>query len=270
LFYPFHQVSDLVWTLIPLWSLAALELARAVNVWPEERRQVIGVAGLSIFILFFVWLQFLFITTLPIPSSQASDRIWLLFGSLLLLVICVLLVAVGWSARTARLGATWGVAVALGIYSFGAMLGAGNLRVTQGQEMWTADKTPAQADLLLMTANEMSDWSKDNINAQPITIIGLDSPALEWLLRGHQISTVSALDASASPPLVITTGQNNPALAAKYRGESFIWREGPLWDNAAASDWMRWLAYHEMPQSTETIIFWARNDLFLDTKGTKP
>ena len=98
LFYPFHQVSDLVWMLIPLWSLAALELARVVNVLPEERRQVIGVAGLSIFILFFVWLQFLFITTLPIPSSQASDRIWLLFGSLILLVICVLLVAVGWSA----------------------------------------------------------------------------------------------------------------------------------------------------------------------------
>ncbi len=270
LFYPFHQVSDLVWMLIPLWSLAALELARAVNILPEERRQVIGVAGLSIFILFFVWLQFLFITTLPFPSSLAGDRIWLLFGSLLLLVICVLLVAVGWSARTAQFGATWGVAVALGIYSFGAMLGAANMRVTLGQEMWTADKTPAQADLLLMTANEMSDWSKDNINAQPITIIGIDSPALEWLLRGHQVSTVSALDASASPPLVITTGQNNPTLAAKYRGESFVWRQEPLWDNAAVSDWLSWLGYHQMPQSTEKIIFWVRNDLFLDTKGTKP
>ena len=124
-FYPFHQVSDLVWMLIPLWTLAALELARAVNILPDERRQVIGVAGLSIFILFFVWLQFLAITTLPIPSSQASDSIWLMAGSLALLVICILLVGVGWSARTAQFGATWGVALALGIYSFGAMLGAG-------------------------------------------------------------------------------------------------------------------------------------------------
>ncbi len=270
LFYPFHQVSDLVWMLIPLWSLAALELARAVNILPEERRQVIGVAGLSIFILFFVWLQFLFITTLPLASSQASDRIWLLFGSLILLAVCVLLVAVGWSVRVARFGATWGVALAVGIYSFGAMLGAGNMRVTLGQEMWTADQTPAQADLLLRVANEMSDWSKDNINAQPVTIVGVDSPALEWLLRGHSISTVSALDASASPPFVITKGQNNPTLAAAYRGESFVWRQGSLWDNAALSDWMHWLAYHQMPQSAETIIFWARNDLFLDTKETKP
>ena len=112
------------------------------------------------------------------------------------------------------------------------------MRVTLGQEMWTADKTPAQAALLLSTTNDLSDWSKDNINAQPITIIGIDSPALEWLLRGHQISTVSTLGASASPPFVITTDQNNPTLAAAYRGESFVWRQGPLWDNAAASDWM--------------------------------
>ena len=270
LFYPFHQMSDLVWMLIPLWALASLELARAVNILPEERRQVIGVAGLSVFILFFVWLQFLSVTTLPFPSSLATDRIWLLAGSLLLLVICVLLVGVGWSARTARLGATWGVAVALGIYSFSAMLGAGNLRATLGQEMWTADRTPAQADLLLTVTNEMSDWSMDNINAQPITILGIDSPALEWLLRGHQISSVSALGASASPPFAITTDQNNPTLAAGYRGESFVWRQAPLWDHAAVSDWMTWLAYHQMPQNTETIIFWVRNDLFLDTTGTKP
>ena len=207
---------------------------------------------------------------MPLASSQASDRIWLLFGSLILLAVCVLLVAVGWSVRVARFGATWGVALAVGIYSFGAMLGAGNIRVTLGQEMWTADQTPAQADLLLKVANEMSDWSKDNINTQPVTIVGVDSPALEWLLRGHSISTVSTLDASASPPFVITKGQNNPTLAAAYRGKSFVWRQGSLWDNAALSDWMHWLAYHQMPQSAETIIFWARNDLFLDTKETKP
>ena len=269
-FYPFHQVSDLAWMLIPLWSLAALELARAVNILPEERRQVIGVAGLSIFILFFVWLQFLAITTLPIPSSQANDSIWLMAGSLALLVICILLVGVGWSARTAQFGAMWGVALALGIYSFGAMLSAGNLRVAQGQEMWTADKTPAQANLLLKVANEMSDWSNNNINAQPVTIVGVNSPALAWLLRGHQISLVSTLSASAPPPFAITANQNNPTLAKGYRGESFVWRQAPLWDNAAPSDWMHWLANHQIPQNSETIIFWVRNDLFLDTKSTKP
>ncbi len=269
LVYPSHQVSDLVWMLIPLWSLAALELARVVDVLPEERRQVIGVAGLTVFILFFVWLQFLSLNTLPLPSSQGTDRIWLLFGSLALLVICILLVAVGWSARTARLGVTWGLAAALGVYSFGALLGAGNIRVAIGQEMWAADKTPAQADLLLTVVNEMSDWSKDNINAQPVTIVGVDSPALEWLLRGHSITKLSSVHPSSSPPpFVITSDQKDPSLSATYRGESFVWRESTLWDNAAVPDWMRWLAYHEMPTSSETIIFWVRDDLFLDSTGT--
>ena len=84
LVYPSHQVSDLVWMLIPLWSLAALELARVVDVLPEERRQVIGVAGLTIFILLFVWLQFLALTVLPVATSQFTDRVWLLFGSMAL------------------------------------------------------------------------------------------------------------------------------------------------------------------------------------------
>jgi hypothetical protein len=270
LFYPFHQASDLVWMLIPMWSLAALELARALNILPDERWQVIGVVGLIVFILFFVWLQFLSITTLTIPSLEANNRIWLLFGSLALLIVCILLVGAGWSARTAQFATVWGVAVALGIYSFGAMLGAGNLRVTQSQEMWTADQTPAQADLLLTVANEMSDWSDITINSQPVTIMGIDSPALKWLLRGHQISLVNALSASASPPLAITKDQNNPTLASGYRGESFVWRQAPSWGKATLSDWMRWVAYHQMPQSSEKIILWVRNDLFLDTKSTKP
>ncbi len=47
LFYPAHQVGDLAWMLIPLWSLAALELAHSSHVLPEERREVLGVAGLD-------------------------------------------------------------------------------------------------------------------------------------------------------------------------------------------------------------------------------
>jgi hypothetical protein len=271
LVYPSHQVNDLAWMLIPLWSLAALELARVVDVLPEERRQVIGVTGLTIFILFFVWLQFLALTVLPVATSQFSDRVWLLFGSMAFLVICILLVAVGWSVRIARLGVIWGLSVALGVYSFGALLGAGNIRVAIGQEMWAADKTPAQADLLLNVANEISDWSKDNINAQPVTIAGVDSPALEWLLRGHSITKVNSVHPSATPPpFVITTDQKDPSLSASYRGESFVWRETTLWDNAVLTDWMHWLAYHEMPASSETIIFWVRDDLFLDSTGASP
>lgn len=270
LFYPARQVSDLAWMLIPLWSLAALELTRNLNVFREERAEVLGVVGLSVLILTFSWIDFLALIQTPAPSDQANLRMWLLFGSLFLLVMSILLVAVGWSLRSARLGAIWGLVAALGVYSLGAMLGAGGLRAAPGAEMWNAGRLPAEADLLLMTVDQMSDWSKDNINAQPVTIAGLDSPALEWLLHEHKVEVVSLLNASASPPMIITTGQDNPSLAAGYRGQSFAWRQDVLWDNALPLDWMRWVAFHQMPANNETIIVWVRSDLFIDSTGIKP
>jgi len=270
LFYPARQVSDLAWMLIPLWSLAALELARNLNVFSAERVEVLGVVGLSVLILSFSWLDFLALNQTAMPSDQATLRAWLLFGSLFLLVMSILLVAVGWSIRSARLGAVWGLIVALGIYSLGAMLGAGGLRVAPGVELWNAGMPPAESDLLLMSVDQMSDWSKTNAHAQPVTIAGIDSPALKWLLREHKVEVVSSLDASASPPIVITKGQDNPSLAAGYRGQSFVWQQSPLWKDAQSLDWMRWVAFHQMPQTSETTIVWVRNDLFIDSTSTKP
>ncbi len=270
LFYPGRQVSDLAWMLIPLWSLAALELARNLKIFSEERVEVLGVVGLSILILAFSWLDFLALSQTAGPSDQANLRAWLLFGSLFLLLMSILLVAVGWSKRSARLGAVWGLVVMLGIYSLGVMFAAGGLRVTPGVELWNAGASPAESDLLLMTVNQMSDWSKTNANALSVTIVGIDSPALKWLLHQHKVEVVSSLDASTSPSIVITTGQDNPSLAAGYRGQSFAWRQSPLWDAAQTSDWLHWVAFHQMAQTPETIIVWVRNDLFIDANSSKP
>ncbi len=270
LFYPAHQISDLAWMLIPLWSLAALELARHRDVQPEERREVLGVIGLTLLILLFAWLDYLSLLQSTIPSEPANLRLWLLFGSAFMLVVTLLLVAVGWSIHTARLGAVWGLTAALGIYSLGAMLGAAGLRVTRGAEMWTMDRTPAQADLILATVDNISDWSNNNINSQPVTLAGINSPALQWLFRNHQVSVVGSLDVSASPPIVITADQKDPSLAAAYRGQGLVWRQAPLWNQAQTADWLSWLAYHDLPQNSETVIVWVRNDLFLDSTGANP
>lgn len=272
LFYPSHQVSDLAWTLIPLWSLAALELARNLNVHPEERREVLGVVGLSVLILVFSWLDFLGLVQSPVPSDQATLRTWLLFGSVFLLIVSFLLVAAGWSIRSARLGAVWGLVAALGLYSLGAMTGAAGWRAGSTDEMWGPGQMLPQAGLLLGTVNQVSDLSKAEINAQPVTILGIDSPALEWLLRGHRVDVVPSLDPSASPPIVIAPEQDpsNTALTVAYRGESFIWRQETSWDGALPSDWMSWIAFHQMPRGAETVILWVRGDLFLDSTGPKP
>ncbi len=183
-----------------------------------------------------------------------------MLGSFFLLVVSILLVAVGWSIRVARFGAVLGLTAFLGVYSFSALTGAAGLRVIpDAVEMWAPDKGLPQSDLLLTTVDQMSDWSNNNINSQPVTIAGINSPALEWLLHEHTLNVVNALDTTTSPPIVITTDKADPALAADYRGQSFVWRQTPLWNQAHFSDLLNWASFHQIPVSNETIIVWVRS-----------
>jgi hypothetical protein len=271
LFYPNHQVGNLAWMLIPLWSLAALELTHSSNVLPEERREVLGVAALIVLILVFIWLDYLSLIQSLGSSDQVTLRTWLMIGSFFLLVVSILLVAVGWSIRVARFGAVLGLTAALSVYSIGALTGAAGLRVMpDAVELWSPDSGLPESGFLLTTVNQISDWSNININSQPVTIAGIDSPALLWLLHGHTINVVPALDISASPPIVITTDKADPSLAAGYRGQSFVWRQTPLWGQAHFSDLINWTSFHQIPVSKETIIVWVRSDLFIDSTAPKP
>jgi hypothetical protein len=263
-FLPSRQVIDLAWTLIPLCALAALEFARSFTIFPEERSEVMGVALLTTFIWTFAWLDFAGMVWLPPDSQQYLMRLWLLIGALVLLVLTILLVAAGWSIRTARLGGIWGMALVLGLLGFGGTLGAAGLRGSANPELWWSPSIPAQAHLLQSTVRNISETGLGHGNAASVAVVGLDSPALEWILREHDVQVVEALNVSSSPHLVLTPLQMDPVLVAAYRGQDFNWRQTPLWNTAVPNTWFRWVALREMPQSGETIILWARDDLFLD------
>ncbi len=271
LFYPAHRVSDLAWMLIPMWALSALELARSLNLLPEERREVLGVAALTVVIIAFIWLNFTSMSQLDPGSPETTMRLYLLFGSIFLLIISILLVAVGWSIRSARYGAIWGLTFALGVYAIGAMAAAGGFRaVPNAVEMWQSGSDFPEADLLLTTVDQLSDWSLTNINAQPVTIAGIESPAMQWLLRGHKVTVVPALEASSAPPIVVTREQNNPKLAANYRGQDFVWEQVPIWNQTNFITWVSWLSFHQVPTNPEKVIVWVRSDLFIDAPKPGP
>jgi hypothetical protein len=191
-------------------------------------------------------------------------RTWLLIGSFFLLVISLLLVGVGWSVRAAHYGAVWGLAAFLGVYSFGVLMAAaGHRNLANSAEMWRPGAQLPMAELLLNTVQEQSAWSNLDPNAQPVTIAGIDSPALRWLLRDRPVEVRAAAGAASNPPMVITPDQQDPALVAAYRGQSFVWRSTPVWQ---LIDFARWLPFHETAHQTENVILWVRGDLFPDTK----
>ena len=264
-FIPSRQLSDLAWMLIPLSALAALELVRNIDIFPDERFEVAGVMFLTAFIWAFSWLDFSKIVWVQVASQEYYMRFWLLLGAVLLLVFSILLVASGWSIRTARIGGVFGLVIVLGIFGLGGALGSAGLRGLDHPELWWSANLPAQAELLRSTVSDISEWKLGNDYSAPVVIAGVNSPALEWALREHPLTVVESLDISSSPYFVITPLQDDPTLASSYRGQDFTWRQTPLWNDTLSQSWVRWVSLRDAPQSGETIILWARDDMFLNS-----
>ncbi len=263
IFLPARQMSDLAWMLLPLNAIAALELARHFTVYPDERREVIGVIALVTFIWTFAWLGFAGINWLPINTSDYTLRAGMLIGSLLLLLVSLVLIAAGWSIRIASLGGVWGMAIGLGVLTISGLFGAAGLRGAAAPELWWLPGVPAQAQLLRETVSQVSETGTGNDYVATVAVIGVDSPALEWALRENPVQIVSSLDVTSTPDFVITSYELNPELVSAYRGQDFNWRQTPSWILATPNDWFRWVTLRQMPQTQEVIILWARSDMFL-------
>mgnify|MGYP001139568402 CR=1 FL=1 len=120
-----------------------------------------------------------------------------------------------------------------------------------------------QAELLSQTADDISEWATGQAHDLPVTVYGVDSPALLWALRNHKVEVVQALDPASAPPLVVTPPQGTLQLASAYRGQDFNWRQTPVWD-VFSSFQLQWLTLRDLPAQPEVILLWARNDLFVD------
>lgn len=265
LLYPARQVSNLIWVAFPLWFISAVELVHSLYLPRSDRRETLGVFALTVILLIFSWLNIASTGVLYGNMAITSTHLALLAGSILLLLVSLALIAFGWSQEVAVLGGVWGTVFALGIYMLGIAWGSTGLRTPKGMEIWDSAPRVVQADLLLETVDEISTWSQGDVHSLDVVIEGINSPALEWLLRHYAVEKVAGLDASTAPALLITPKSEEVALADTYRGQDFVWRQQPDW--LAASNLPRWVVLREVPLASEEIILWARNALFFDSQN---
>lgn len=271
----YRQPGELVWVILPLLALAALELSRSLNIFPAEQLEVGVVTTALLILLAYIWFDIAaigldpfnqFVTNIPIIGSIQNPRYAILYGAIAILITCIAFVAIGWSARTAWLGSTWAFVLFFTAYSLGAAWSGSGLRNPNGVELWLPEQRPAQADLLTASVDDISEFSTGHSKGQPVTVMGIDSPALEWLLRNHPVEVVSTLNPQVAPPIVITPLMQDLGLPSAYRGQDFIWRQRVQWDTMPAPEWWRWLVNRQLPRENETIILWARDDLFPDAR----
>ncbi len=263
--YPARQVADLGWALLPLWILASLQLVEQLEPIQDGIWETVGMFTLTVAILTFSWFNFSAIALVPMDANMLQLRIYVLAGSIGLLILSIVLVALGWSVQTARQGAAWGAILFAIVYTLGASAAAAQIRAYRTTELWSVSPSTAQADIVTSQLHEFSLWKAGANQSLDIVIADLDSPALRWLLRDWEVSVTSSASLDASPAIVFTAGQQaSPVLQSAYRGQDVLWRTYPGWEQASGADWLRWIITHDMPSGRENLILWARTDIFPD------
>lgn len=263
---PGRQMSALAWALLPLWALAASELAESTPLLQERKTVMFGLAAVLFIIAAMFWLN-LSNLSLALPAIQVDTlRLGLLGGLLALAVVSTVLVGMGWSWQVARGGVVLGLCLIYIVNNAANLAGSTQPRQAPHVELWNPAPSAGDARLLEDTIRQLSIWNTGRAEGLDIQV-AVQSSALQWLLRGYQqvvfLGDTPALSAGSSPSLVITRAQNaEPSLAAAYRGQDFAWWVYPAWSGVLPEPFFRWLVFREAALSQEQVILWARADLF--------
>lgn len=271
--YAGRNMGDLVWTLLPLWTLASLELAYLLT--PGDYPLVsIGQAGLSFILLCIAWL--LFVSLARAGGLLVDWRLLAqLAGAILLLVIAAYLISLGWKWQVTRPGLVWGSVAFLSLYMLSATWGvsqyaAGGKKFFR-QELWHPAPLTGDVDLFLSALEDISVWNTNHRDTIDIRL-AVDTPSMLWVMRDFKnveiassqtpVSDLANLPPEELPSIIITYPLDSDLnLSAAYRGQDFAWQIYPAWDSSLPPSSLLWLVYREAPQESSQVMLWAREDI---------
>lgn len=266
--YPARQVTHAAWPLVFLWSLAALELVRYLPIDWQERWRIVSYGHA---LLFLVLLVFVGLTLTMLGRNQAGSELAnqqnltfmrVIVGAVLMGALTTLLVALGWSWEVARRGMVWGLTAGLVLYMLSGWWALSYQPPGVSQELWRANPEPGEADLLLNTLGDLSEWNTGRRDALDVTVTST-ADSLRWLLREQTEVRYTSPRGMKGQPSVIISGadQEIPGLPAAYRGQDFIWSVRPAWQGVLPPGFPGWLTTRAAPMQSERVILWARADL---------
>lgn len=260
--YPAHQVGDLLWVVLPLWALAVREITRYLPGSEIPMLPAIGQAVLTVVILLFSSLQLAALTNNSTPVETQQIHALSIAGALVFLALTTFLIIWGWSSSIAVRGLVWGLSCFLLLYTITMMTGAAALRPEPTAELWDRDARVTQGTLLINSLNDLSQWHTGFTDTLDVVVSGIKSPGLRWALRYYpKTQFVDRLAVGLNPSVVITA-QDQPDLAAAYRGQNLVWSQVPEWSLMLPAEYLPWLVYHTAPVRKTTLFLWVRTDIF--------
>lgn len=272
LLYPGRQINDLVWAVVPIWILACRQVVMLAYSKFEED-EFWYTLGLSIFlflVLCFVLFNSLTLLNQYMDPQAFQIRLIAVIGGLVIILLSAILARWGWSETIASYGLAWSLSAFLFVSMLGITWTSVNYQKSRGLEMWTKAPAIGEADLLLTTIGDISEWSKGDRTVIDIALLKQESPALKWLLRnfGNTSDYPGSLPVGKEPSLVITDTQSTLQLGTSYTGQDFNWQIHPAWPLYSTQEWLSWLIYRKAPVQNQSIILWVRSDLFPGASNT--
>jgi hypothetical protein len=273
LIYPAHQVADLGWTVIPLWALAARQITRLNFDLSEDFLPKILATLLTFILLVFAWMNFIGLFSTP-GQALAFTQVHLagIVAALALIVMIAFLIGWGWSRKAAGNGLFLGFAIMFVVFTIAGSWNSTGLGNHPEAELWLAGPYFSGENLLLQTVRDTSEWNTGRQDTLDLTLVGGNSPALQWSLRNQlNITNEDFLPSGAKPSMVITNEQQKSlSLAAPYSGQAFILEESPTWSLMSPVEWMQWAIYRVAPLEKRAVILWVRTDLFPGMGNPQP
>jgi hypothetical protein len=261
--YPGRAVADLAWALVPLWGLAGLGVAGLLG--GTRPTPIAGVlAGVTLVFLAFFWINLRGLVEMPVQGEVARLR-WLMLGGAVAMIAAVTsLVGLGWSFKDAQVGLSWGMALVLGLFTLAATFRPLRAAPSGVVSLWRSFPEVKQESLLLDSLGDLGEWYHGRRDALDIVVVGVDSAAVQWALRGYPyVRSVADLGRDALPEVILQPqSAGEPERRAIYRGQDFIWRVYPISTGISSGEFLRWITRQEMLTQEEVIILWARGDLF--------
>ncbi len=263
--YPARQPADLAWAVIPLWALAARQIARLTMLPSADRLPAYGQSVLAAVILSFVSVTIIGAT--GVPETLMQTVFWLkVVGALMMVGASAWLISWGWSAQIGMRGLAIGVIVVLLAYSLSAAWDTVGLSGKSGRLFWTQESQPEEVDLLAQTLRDLRAWGPVQSGGPDLIVVNLDSPALRWVLRDFtRVRYAAQAPVDVRPALVISPYQPDLVLPAAYRGQDFTLARREQWSQLNPVQWFRWMVFRTLPpglEEREQVILWARTDLF--------
>jgi hypothetical protein len=253
---PGRQIADLLWVVIALWILAAIQIAGDLSV--PERDLTVALGELALMLL----LGIFFTIALTKIAADYADFVWVAGATLILAILATVLIAFGWSRSGAVRGFVWSICLFSVLFLVSVSSRFQRVEISDANDLWAPGPAAGSDRLFADSLHDLSVLKQGVANDLAVES-HVENAALAWELRDTQAATSETGGTSA---VIITAAvDTQPEDLAAYRGQSFAISVQRAW-SGWPDNFFAWLIYRQAPTETEQIILWARADLFPDTQ----